>query len=309
MRKLPTDAEKQSAQALAEAFRKEGHSVSFPEREHDDKPDILMEIGGFLIACECTQIPPEYIYQFMHKKYGEHVWRDDESLSILWPNEPHQWIADAIRKKAALAPSYLQRTGASEAWLLVHPPTEITQFLLNSELPWILHALAAGSMMVDHPFAQIHLFTPKMGIQPISVPKLEVGKTSSLEVDFSNGYPTLCLNRFKFLFTTAPTDATEPRITSFVYRYGAPEVITPMDPEYRKVRPATIGVTYKCEIAAWQTHASIKLSAQFEYTDEFSIVAQQEMENLAPNTEYAGHFVHEYAAPRQLFTTIHVNSK
>ena len=196
MRDRPTKVEELCAEALSEAFKKEGHSVSFPDREKKDKPDILIEIAGVRVACECTQIPPSYIYQFQHKHYTKEEWPDGELLSTTWPNEPHEWVADAISKKTPLVAGYLTRTGAKEAWLLLHSPPESNQFFIEYEKTWIPWALRHGAKMVDdHPFTQIYLWTPQSGIQLISVLKNEIDSHSELGIDFSKGYPTLCVNR------------------------------------------------------------------------------------------------------------------
>ncbi|MBV6641326.1 MAG: hypothetical protein KI791_11430 [Cyclobacteriaceae bacterium] len=163
MRKEPTKAEKLSAEALSRAFIQDGHDVKFPQRTTQDKPDILIEIDNILIACECTQIPPSYIYQFHQKKHKKTDWNDKEILSITRPNEPHYWLADAINKKSEKVPGYLSRTNAKFAWLLVHSPVEKNQFFIKNR-SWIIEALKHGAHINKHLFEQIYLWTPQSGI-------------------------------------------------------------------------------------------------------------------------------------------------
>jgi hypothetical protein len=145
MRPLPTEVEQKATEALADAFRREGHTVSFPPRPTEDKPDKLIQLGSSLVACECTQIPPSYVYKHHNQKTRESDWNGLDLKCTIWPNEPHVWLADAISKKSPLVPDYLSRTSAKEAWLLVHSPTESNQSFIQHDEEWVLRALRHGA--------------------------------------------------------------------------------------------------------------------------------------------------------------------
>lgn len=309
MRDEPTESEELISRALAEAFENEGHSVSFPERDKNDKPDILIEIAGVRIACECTQIPPSYIYQFQHKKNKTTDWDGNSLLSSTWPNEPHQWVAEAIKKKIKLVPDYLSRTSSTEAWLVVHSPPQVTQSFIDECKEWILRALHHGAKMIDHPFGQIHLWTPKGGIHPISVLKNEQDTHSELGIDFSDGYPTLCVNRASIKFTTAEINATEPNIFNYSHTTRKSRIVVPIDQEYAKHKPAMRIANYYFEVVAWSDRAEINRAVEFPDIDERIALDPFKVDNLAPNKDYSMHYLHEFEAPKKLKTLHRVQFK
>lgn len=302
MRDEPTEAEVLASRALAEAFKNEGHSVNFPERDKYDKPDILIEIAGIRIACECTQIPPSYIYQYQHKKVKQEDWNGSKILSSTWPNEPHQWFADAIEKKARLVPDYLVRTGAKEAWLLIHAPPQVTQSFLDHEQEWVLWALRHGAKMVEHPFSQIHLWTPKGGIHPVSILSNEKGTYSDLGIDFTEGYPTLCVNRASIKFTTTLKSSDEPIVFTSKHDTQTTKVVEPIDKEYAKHKPATRVATYCFETTVWHDRANIKCTVKFLDNGESIVLDPFIINELSPNKDYYFHYLHEFRAPKKLHT-------
>lgn len=157
MRQTPTEAEKEAAEALAEVFRRDGHTVEFPPRATQDKPDIMIKVGGALVACECTQIPPSGIYHPHVKRSHRSDWAGLDLQSRIWPNEPHIWIADAISTKGPRVQEYFSRTSAKSAWLLVHSPLEPNQFFIRHDKEWVLRALRYGARANKHPFQQVFL--------------------------------------------------------------------------------------------------------------------------------------------------------
>lgn len=303
MRSEPTKAEKQAAKALANAFRSEGHAVVFPPRDLEDKPDILVDVANVRVACECTQIPPSYIFGDLNKRRSDGDWEGADLLSVYWPNEPHQWIAEAIAKKTPLVPEYLARTGAREAWLLVHPPLGDDQFLVPSEQEWVAWALSHGSKMHRHPFTQIHLWIPRHGVRPVYEWGKDHGTHSELGIDFSDGYPTLCATQASLQFKTPNRSEEEP--IRFAYRHStrSSRIVAPRDPEYRRHQPAVRNAEYEFEVFAWPTRAEVSVAVTFADERETVVLAPSAIGALTPGQEYWYHYVHLLHAPRKLHTS------
>ncbi|CAD5374403.1 hypothetical protein RA210_U550002 [Rubrivivax sp. A210] len=301
-RPAPTAAETEASAALAAAFRREGHQVLFPERERSDRPDLLFEINGIRIACECIQIPPKYIYSFHHKHFRDSDWRGNQLLSTLWPNEPHQWAAEAVRKKNALIPQYVRSTGAREVWLLLHSPPQSNQFFVNAANTWIPWALRHGANSTPHAFAQIHLWTPQTGITPISIRGNETNIRTELAVDLSSGYPTMCVTRFALPFVTASAGSTEPVIHTFRHETSTAIVVPPRDPKYRKLSPARRVATYQSELVAWEDRAELSTILTFQDSGEIFRFEVIKLQGFSPAQQYYCHNLHEYVVPHNLRT-------
>jgi hypothetical protein len=302
MRTEPTRAEEASIAALVDAFVKDGHAAAVIPREVNDKPDALLDVGGVRVNCECIQIPPQYIYHHHHKHFPAEAWAGMEILSILWPNEPHQWIAEAIRKKAKLCASYQQATGAKESWLLIHAPAEPTQFFVDGSQYWIQWSLRHGAKTVDHPFGQIFLWTPQGGIQPISVRRDEYGTHSELGINFASGYPTLCVNRYSVPFKTLPRGALDPQVWE-VWRSDFNRlVVDPIDVEYRRHAPSHRSVRYLTRGTVWSDRAEIVTTAVFADEQAPTVLWTKKLEGLLPSKDYWIHALHEFRSPKQLHT-------
>lgn len=305
MRQQPTKAEQGAEKALAEAFKKEGHSVYLPERETKDKPDILIEIAGVRIACECTQIPPSYIYQYQHKRASGKDWQGQDLICESWPIEPHMWIADAIEKKARLVPDYLNRTSAKEPWLLIHSPPESNQSLVAYDKEWFLRALRHGALMNNHPFRQIYLWTPQGGIHKVYAQDQDSGLNSELGIGFGDGYPTLNVVKGSLSFTTPDSTHPGPYFRNANLSSKALKVVPPKDPTYAKHQGAGRDVSYKFRVYAWSDHAEIKIKIIFADSKKECIRQTKRLDNLSSNQTYWFHFLHEFCAPKRL-ETMHV---
>lgn len=292
-----------SRQALVESFRSEGHHVRLTKRDKHDRPDILLEVSGIRVACECVQIPPAYIYRDHQKQPDESDWGGCDLLSMLWPNEPHEWISDAIEKKTRLVPDYLERTDATEPWLLVHSPPENTQSFLRDHQQWVIWALRYGSKTVEHPFTQIHLWTPQGGIHPIFVRDQHADINRELDIDFSHGYPTLCVNRASFNFTTPEASNTSPN--KFAFEHGSKNqvVIEPRNPEYRKYPPARRDFKYRFQVTAWPNRAVVETEIKFVDEGQTRSLDPNEINELAPGQEFWFYYLHEFRAPRNWSTS------
>lgn len=302
MRAEPTDAERMSLAALKQALIEQGHAVETVPRAVEDKPDALLRVGGALVACECIQVPPAYILQHLHKLHPEATWNGKPVLALIWPNEPHQWVAEAVQKKAALCSTYLGSTTATEAWLLVHTPVQANQALLDGSQEWIQWAVRHGAKMARHPFRQIFLWTPQHGIYAAWNRERDEATHSSLGMSFSPGYPTLCVNRFRVPFTTLARDADGAKEESFLLGHAQRVVTAPMDAEYRKHQPATRLMTYEVCVRAWATRAEISTVAVFPDEGTRADFGASAMEGLQPETIYWHHALHEFRAPKLLQT-------
>lgn len=302
MRHEPKPAEDASITALVNAFRRDGHTALRIPRRIEDKPDALLEIGGVRIACECIQVPPEYIYKHHHIRHQPSAWGGKEILSFLWPNEPHQWVAEAVTRKARLWPSYQALTDARAAWLLIHSPIEPNQFFLDGAEKWIQWALRHGAKMNEHPFDQVFLWTPGTGIHTISVARNETGTHSELGISFSEGYPTLCVNRFTIPFVTQPTGSKAPLRTRYMAQTIREIVVQPRDIEYARHQPARRLFYYTCDVLAWEKRADIQTTVSFADEADPITLDCHHIENLSPNTSYFEHNIHEFRAPKSLKT-------
>ena len=302
MRTEPTDAEKMSLAALKQAFINQGHAVEAVHREVEDKPDALLCVGSVLVACECIQIPPSYIFQHLHKQYPAAAWKGKSVLSLVWPNEPHQWVAEAIQKKAALHSTYLAATSANDSWLLVHTPVEANQALLDGSQEWTQWAVRHGAKMASHPFSQIFLWTPQQGIYFAWNRVRDAETHSSLGIGFSLGYPTLCINRFMVPIATLAQGEVGPREKRFALDDAELLVTAPMDAEYQKYPPATRVVVYEVCVRVWSDRAEVSTIVVFPHEGTLADLGTHVMKELQPETTYWHHVSHEYRAPKVLHT-------
>jgi len=302
MRPHQTAGEASSVTALVEAFRQRGHQAEVVPRAVQDRPDALLKIEGHTVACECIQIPPSSILQHLHRRPKTSDWQGKAILSRVWPNEPHQWLAEAIRKKSALVPAYLTATGASEAWLLVHTAPEHAQFFLDTSREWIQFAVRHGADMEPHPFSQVHVWTPQHGIFPAWSRADHGSSRTSLEVSFANGYPTICLNQFSIPFRTLGPGAMLVREVRGVLAGHQLVVVPPTDSHYQHHPPALREASYAFTMALYRSRAVLNFTCMFQGEPDLAPQPPMVMENLVPSTDYWFHVVHEFGAPKRLNT-------
>lgn len=302
MRIEPTEAEKTCVEALLQAFRNQGHAAERIPRPVEDRPDALLRVGGVLVACECVQIPPEYIFKQLHKKHPPSAWKGRSVLSSLWPNEPHQWVADAVKKKSVLHQSYLESTGANESWLLVHTPVQPNQAFLDGSKEWIQWAVRHGAKMVNHPFHQIFLWTPQHEIYPVWNKERDESTHSELGIGLSEGYPTICTNRFFLKFKTLCAEEAGPKEKRFLFDDSHLTKVRPMDAEYRRHKPATRRVIYEINARIWADRAEFSRVVVFVDTGERIDMGSVSEERLTPDKTHWHHVFHEFHAPKTLQT-------
>jgi hypothetical protein len=309
MRPHQTAGEASSIAALIEAFHQGGHRAELVPRAIQDRPDALLKIAGHAVACECIQIPPSSILQHLHRRPRASDWQGESILSRVWPNEPHQWVAEAIRKKSALVPGYLTATGASEAWLLVHTAPEQSQFFLDTSKEWIQFAVRHGASMEPHPFSQVHVWTPQHGIFSAWSRAEHDRSRTSLEVAFTDGYPTLCSNQFSVPFRTLGPGAMFVREVRGVLSGHQVVVVPPMDADYQLHMPALREASYAFTMAVYRTRAVLTFTSMFRGEPDLAPQPLMVMKDLAPSTDCWFHVVHEFGAPKRLKTWHHVDAR
>ena len=255
-RKEPTPAEIKLETILLDHIRADGHpNAKVLERETADKPDFAFTSDERKIACECTQIPPSDVFQWIHRTVeadradGGYCW------AVVWADEPHALVRDAIQRKKGKIPEYRESVSADEVWLLIHTPTEATNFFEPSSGDNTEGALKAGASAEAHEFDRILFWDAKSGLRQIHAR----GDTPwKVTIDFSKGYPTRSRAHFGFPFTTTQKD--EPR-KEYGYKPIRPLVIfvPPLDPDYAKHPPSYRGRSYQITIDAGATDANNKI--------------------------------------------------
>lgn len=302
MRSQPTQAEKSITEELLSLLTESGNRVDIIERETHDRPDILFLLNGAPIACECIQIPSEYIYRNMFRKIKDGD--KNANYSFIWPNEPHSWMTAAIKNKSVKIEEYKRETAAKEVWLAVHAPPQINQAFLDSDEQWVKRALKHGSKCVDHEFERVFFWSPQHGLTQIYERTADKGKPTLLKIDFSNGYPTLCINRFSIPITTPHQNQPSPAQTTYSLTKPIVEVVKPIDPNYSKHPHSTRDVDYVAEILAWNDRVEINVKITFKNPDYVDRRSVGTITSLIPGQTYFAHFLHEYRAP-QLLNTDH----
>lgn len=292
MRPLPTEAELAIREAITNELKKIGHSVYFPERDKHDKPDLLFEVNGVIIACECTQIPPKYIFEH---EFKADRWDGFDLFSATYPNEPHYWAEEAIKKKNSLIESYIKNTNCSQVWLVLHSPAKNTQSFLKYHPTWIRHAILVGSNQFQHHFNKILFWTPQQGIHQVE--KKPISEIPTLSFNFSRGHPTLCVNRAKITTSATKNSAESPNIIFHEFSTRKSKIIEPMDDNFRKHPPAISAAKYKLEGKVWHNKGEVKISVLFEGSDKEISLKPIHFNKIQPGMEFCFHFLHEFPCP------------
>lgn len=308
MRSEPKPVEIASINALLEAFRKEGHNAERIPRDVEDKPDGLLQFQNCRIACECIQIPPEYIFKYMHTRIPLQDFQGINLVSRTWPFEPHEWVARAILKKAQFVDEYIKRTDAQHAWLIVHAPIEHNQNFIDSKRDWIRQAVVHGTLMHKHPFEQVFLWTPQDGILSIYVRRHGENRISDFALGFSNGYPTITTHRLSFGYVTPPLGAKLP----LQFRHAAKVIkhtyVDPLDATYLKYKPAYRPIEAVVTGEIWPTRCRFKVDIHYPLENKTEEGLMTGADNLVPDSQNYMHYLYESTAPRRL-ETLHVTNK
>lgn len=119
-----------------------------------DSPDALFAIDGAPVAVELRYAShPELL-----KLLAGPDWPPDTVYEVFLPLEPHLWVRDAIRDKEKHVQKYKSRTGAKEAWLLLHSTGN--QAIIRDDRPIgseVFELFRLGAYIEPHSFDQVWL--------------------------------------------------------------------------------------------------------------------------------------------------------
>lgn len=120
--------------------------------EITDAPDAVFLIEGQPVAVECRYLSHPKLLRLL----GPNDWPPNKVYEIFLPSEPHLWVRDAILEKNPKIPIYKARTGATQAWLLLHSSTR--QKILRPDRSLksdFFQLLCLGAYDTPHDFDQI----------------------------------------------------------------------------------------------------------------------------------------------------------
>lgn len=117
-----------------------------------DAPDALFLIEGQAVAIECRYLSHPKLLRLL----GPNDWPPDKVYEVFLPREPHLWARDAILEKNPHIPRYKARTGATQAWLLLHSSSR-QKILRSDRAPEsdFFQLLRLGAYLTPHDFDQI----------------------------------------------------------------------------------------------------------------------------------------------------------
>src|SRR5690606_15985736 len=115
-RSNPTDAELLMEEVLLDHLRASDPDAEVLSRETEDKPDLAFRDRGRTLACECVQIPPASVFQWVHRRISSPPERP-YCHAVVWAEEPHSWVYEAVRSKAPKVEDYRRAVAADSVWL------------------------------------------------------------------------------------------------------------------------------------------------------------------------------------------------
>lgn len=231
---MPTVGESQIRLALTSHYSDQ--DFSFVHRDIEDRPDFLCKLNGHLIAIEATQIPPSEILQYYYKIGKDSL---DPTIAcgseVIWADEPHIWVAQAIKAKREKILPYKRSSGAMKVYLIVHTPSSETQNYIRIDNEWENQAIRYGASMVGHGFDKVLFWEPRTGLQQIY---RKGQKFKRFQFDLSNGYPARVSRQWSSGTITTTSSPDDPPVE---YDFGEVQmqriIIPPNDPEFRKHLP------------------------------------------------------------------------
>lgn len=253
-RPINTPEEKIAGSELLSHLVAIGRSVTPIEREIPDRPDLCFLLDQFRVGCECVQVPPTRVFKYLHTRFKQLEKSDAAAVRIIWPQEQHFWIKEAIESKSKKIGAYKKNCDAEKVWLLIHDPLEQNMNLVRSENDEIMNLIKYSANRYSHGFDEVYFYSKFSGVTKI-FPVSDAW--ASVNFNFSDGYPTSGFVQGRGKFTTTAHGA-EPR----TYDYGivTPEIIVvpPQDPEFRKHRPSYKPQNYRFTIVTGATSAEAK---------------------------------------------------
>jgi hypothetical protein len=254
-RREPTEAERVTGDALVCHLRDLGRRVA--DFEHGDRPDLRFRVDGELIGCECVQIPPDRILKRVHarfKQVGESVRaKGFGAVRIIWPQEPHVWVREAIRQKSSLLSEYRKNSGCDRISLLIHAPISETDRTIRYKNESVMQMIGFAAQSPASAFCEIYFWAPDTGIEKL-VPRSP--PWTPFRVDFERGYPTDGFVLGGGVFTTTK-DGEPPKI--FDHGIVEPEliIVPPEDPEFQRHEPNFERRRYRMRVTAEATTARV----------------------------------------------------
>lgn len=249
-----------SGGALLTYLQDNGLDVEVLDREVNDKPDMYFRAGLVRIGCECVQIPPGRIYKYVHSRFKQLEGSDATAIRIVWPQEQHYWVKEAIESKTKKINAYKKNCKAEKIWLLIHSPISEKDTTVRYEKEEVMNLMKYAAKKTPHNFDEIYFWDPKQGITQI-YPLSDVWE--SVQFNFEGGYPT-----DGFVMSKASFKTTDYGENPVVYDHGVvvPDVIIvpPLDPEFKKHKPRFKNTKYRIKITAGTTEAK----SLFEPVDE-----------------------------------------
>ncbi|MBE0547336.1 MAG: hypothetical protein IH627_06740, partial [Rubrivivax sp.] len=191
MRKEETPLERASLQLLATHLASTKDKPQLVNDRVSDKPDGLFQTESSLFACECTQIPPSYIYRHFAGKDKSQSRPEGEIKSVCWPLEPHIWVRDAIIAKQKLIDSYQVRTNADEVWLLIHTPPKSGRDFVDLDKSWISDAISLAATSYAGRFDRIYYASFHNDLRQVWPAQSKATSIEQIGIDFTHGYPCL----------------------------------------------------------------------------------------------------------------------
>lgn len=250
--------ESKTGKDLLNLLRIEDPNSKFIERDLADKPDLLFQFKNLSIGCECTQIPPERIYKYVHSRFKE-LSKSKEAIAIrvVWPQEPHEWVKEAILKKDAKIELYRKNSNSDRCWLLIHTPLSEQDNTVRYRNPSIMELIFLAANKTKHKFERIYFWNPIDGVKLIFPSSHQM---KEFKINLKNGYPT-----DNFLIGKASFRTTQEGGEPKTYDYGIVKpkviIIPPKDKNFRKSRPNYRNQFIKMKIVASSS------SAQFIFED------------------------------------------
>jgi hypothetical protein len=150
VRKEPTKAEQVALHLLSQTLTARGTRPMYAV-DITDSPDALFFVEDKAIAIECRYIAHPKLLEFM----GRRDLLPDVPYEVVVPREPHLWVKHAILEKNKNIEKYMKKTGATEAWLLVHSSTMHPMLVGKPDDEVIKILLTLGTHLVEHGFTRI----------------------------------------------------------------------------------------------------------------------------------------------------------
>lgn len=166
-------------------------------QEITDAPDALFLVQGQRVAVECRYLSHPKLLRLL----GPVDWPADKVYEVFLPREPHLWVRDAILEKNPKIPAYKARTGAKQAWLLLH--SAIPHKILRPDR-WVgsdfFQLLCHGAHITQHEFDQIWV-AELSGDTPIATPIFGPGVTTPCLTfdEYLRGQAAYPIDHFRFV--------------------------------------------------------------------------------------------------------------